>query len=56
MATWFDSFDIPAIGEIELTSALVFDLGVYLTVVGATLLILANLGKLTSAHRPTAEE
>lgn len=56
MTTWFDYFDIPFIGEIELASALVFDLGVYLTVVGATLLILASLGKLTSAHRPTAEE
>ena len=56
MTTWFDYFDIPMIGEIELASALVFDLGVYLTVVGATLLILANLGKLTSVHRPTAEE
>ncbi|MFC3096094.1 monovalent cation/H+ antiporter subunit A [Alteromonas sediminis] len=56
MTTWFDYFDIPLIGEIELASALVFDLGVYLTVVGATLLILANLGKLTSVHRPTAEE
>ncbi|MEQ3652179.1 MAG: monovalent cation/H+ antiporter subunit A [Glaciecola sp.] len=56
MTTWFDYFDIPFIGEIELASALIFDLGVYLTVVGATLLILANLGKLTSVHRPTAEE
>jgi multicomponent K+:H+ antiporter subunit A len=56
MTTWFDYFDIPMIGEIELASALIFDLGVYLTVVGATLLILANLGKLTSVHRPTAEE
>lgn len=56
MTTWFDYFDIPFIGEIELASALVFDLGVYLTVVGATLLILANLGKLTSVHRPTAED
>ena len=56
MTTWFDYFDIPLIGEIELASALIFDLGVYLTVVGATLLILANLGKLTSVHRPTAEE
>lgn len=55
MTTWFDYFDIPFIGEIELASALVFDLGVYLTVVGATLLILASLGKLTSTHRPTAE-
>lgn len=56
MTTWFDYFDIPLIGEIELASALIFDLGVYLTVVGATLLILANLGKLTSVYRPTAEE
>lgn len=55
MTTWFDYFDIPFIGEIELASALIFDLGVYLTVVGATLLILANLGKLTSVHRPTVE-
>ena len=54
--TMFDYFDNPMIGEIELASALIFDLGVYLTVVGATLLILANLGKLTSVHRPTAEE
>ncbi len=56
MTTWFDYFDIPFVGEIELASALIFDLGVYLTVVGATLLILANLGKLTSVHRPTPEE
>lgn len=56
MTTWFEYFDIPLIGKIELASALVFDLGVYLTVVGATLLILANLGKLTSVYRPTAEE
>ena len=56
MTTWFDYFDIPYIGEIELASALIFDLGVYLTVIGSSLLILASLGKLTSAHRPTAEE
>lgn len=56
MTTWFDYFDIPMIGEIELASALIFDLGVYLTVVGATLLILANLGKLSTPSRPTADE
>ncbi|MDM8349246.1 monovalent cation/H+ antiporter subunit A [Pseudomonas sp. sp1636] len=43
----FGHFEIPLIGEIELASAMLFDLGVYLTVVGATLLILSNLGKLT---------
>jgi len=48
MTTWFDYFDIPFIGKIELASALVFDLGVYLTVVGATLMILASLGQLTA--------
>jgi multicomponent K+:H+ antiporter subunit A len=35
------------IGEFELASAMVFDLGVFLTVVGVILLIIANLGKLT---------
>ncbi|MEX6503150.1 monovalent cation/H+ antiporter subunit A [Pseudomonas zhanjiangensis] len=43
----FGHWHIPLIGDIELASAMLFDLGVYLTVVGATLLILANLGKLT---------
>ncbi|GGW83216.1 monovalent cation/H+ antiporter subunit A [Alteromonas halophila] len=56
LTSWFDYFDIPWIGEIELASAMIFDLGVYLTVVGATLLILANLGKLTTEHRPTVRD
>ncbi|MBU1331724.1 MAG: monovalent cation/H+ antiporter subunit A [Gammaproteobacteria bacterium] len=47
LTSTFGHFNIPLIGEIELASAMLFDLGVYLTVVGATLLILANLGKLT---------
>ncbi|MGF1614814.1 MAG: monovalent cation/H+ antiporter subunit A [Gammaproteobacteria bacterium] len=42
----FGHFTLPLLGELELASAMLFDLGVYLTVVGATLLILANLGKL----------
>jgi multicomponent K+:H+ antiporter subunit A len=54
MTTWFDYFDIPFIGEIELASALVFDLGVYITVVGSTLMILASLGQLT-AETPKEE-
>ncbi|GGJ88983.1 monovalent cation/H+ antiporter subunit A [Pseudomonas matsuisoli] len=40
----FGHFHIPLIGEIELATALFFDLGVYLAVVGATLLILSNIG------------
>ena len=47
--TWFDYFDIPFIGKTELASAIVFDLGVYLTVVGATLMILASLGDMTTS-------
>ena len=58
MTTWFEYFDIPFIGEIELASALVFDIGVYITVVGSTLMILASLGKLTAnepANAPSKE-
>lgn len=51
LTTWFDHFHLPWIGEFELASAMLFDLGVYLTVVGAVLLILANLGKLTTSER-----
>jgi multicomponent K+:H+ antiporter subunit A len=42
----FGHFNLPFIGEIELASAMLFDLGVYLTVVGATLLILSGLGRI----------
>ncbi len=56
LTTWFDYFTLPVIGKFELTSALVFDLGVYLTVVGSTMLILSNLGKLTTDQRLKVEE
>ncbi|MDX9741904.1 MAG: monovalent cation/H+ antiporter subunit A [Gammaproteobacteria bacterium] len=36
---------LPLIGEIELASAMLFDLGVYLAVVGAVMLILIQLGE-----------
>ncbi|SDH36043.1 monovalent cation/H+ antiporter subunit A [Pseudomonas panipatensis] len=42
----FGHFYLPLVGEFELATAMLFDLGVYLTVVGATLLILAGLGEL----------
>ena len=38
---------LPLIGKFELASALFFDLGVYLAVVGTVLMILAGLGGLT---------
>jgi multicomponent K+:H+ antiporter subunit A len=46
---WFDYFDIPVLGEIELASAILFDLGVYLTVVSVVLIMLANLGKIRNS-------
>lgn len=36
---------LPFVGEIELASAMIFDLGVYIVVVGAVLLILTELGR-----------
>lgn len=52
LSSWFDYFSLPGIGKFELASAMVFDLGVYLTVIGSTLLILGNLGSLTTHARP----
>lgn len=56
LTSWFDYFDIPLLGQIELASAIAFDLGVYLTVVGSAMLILANLGKLTTRYKPEYKE
>ncbi len=44
----------PVVGKFEVASALVFDLGVYLTVIGATLLALVSLGNL-SPHSATSQ-
>ena len=56
LSTWFGYFHLPWIGEFELASAMLFDLGVYLTVVGSVMLILANLGKLTTSERVDLKE
>ncbi len=51
----FGHFHWPLIGDLELASAMAFDLGVYLVVVGATLLILIHLGLMHDAsHGPDA--
>ena len=42
----------PIVGEFEIASAMLFDLGVYLVVVGVTLLILLQLGRLHDTNRP----
>ncbi len=49
---------LPLIGELPLASAMAFDLGVYLVVVGATLLILINIGmahSVSHADEPAGE-
>jgi len=49
----FGHISLPLLGEMEWASVLVFDLGVYLVVVGATLLILINMGLLHhGSHGP----
>jgi multicomponent K+:H+ antiporter subunit A len=54
LTSTFGYFDLPLVGKTELASALVFDLGVYLVVVAAVLLILAELGQLSrrEIHAP----
>jgi len=51
LTTSFTHIHWPVVGDFELATAMVFDLGVYITVVGATLLILAQLGMLTQPGR-----
>jgi multicomponent K+:H+ antiporter subunit A len=46
---------VPLLGEVPLSSALLFDLGVYLTVVGATLLIIVSLLAAAPARAPARE-
>lgn len=41
----FDYFDLPLIGELELATATLFDLGVYLTVIGVAMTIIFTIGR-----------
>jgi multicomponent K+:H+ antiporter subunit A len=51
---------VPLLGELPLATAALFDMGVYITVVGATLLMLSSLGAVTretgSAKLPSPEK
>ncbi len=53
LTTAFTHVHWPLVGEFELASAMVFDTGVYITVVGATLLMLAQLGQLAQTTYAT---
>lgn len=41
----FDYFTLPILGETELATAVIFDLGVYLAVIGVTLTIILTVGR-----------
>ena len=45
LTTAFDYFTLPVIGEFELATAVLFDIGVALTVIGAVMLALAQLSQ-----------
>jgi multicomponent K+:H+ antiporter subunit A len=47
---------LPLVGEVEIASALLFDLGVYLVVVATVLMALAGLGRLSQASHGGAED
>jgi multicomponent K+:H+ antiporter subunit A len=55
LTSTFSHFELPLIGEFELATAMLFDLGVYFTVVGVIMLILATLGKLSERCLETRE-
>ncbi|MFP4295345.1 MAG: monovalent cation/H+ antiporter subunit A [Halothiobacillaceae bacterium] len=57
LTTSFTYLTWPVVGKFEVASALVFDLGVFLVVVGSTLLMLVQLGKLSHApEKPISSE
>jgi len=47
-------FDLPVLGKVPLASAMFFDLGVYLTVVGSTMMMLASIGRVTTGPMVSA--
>jgi multicomponent K+:H+ antiporter subunit A len=51
LRSWHDHYGLGFLGELELASAMLFDLGVFLTVVGAVLLVLTNLSKVSLSRR-----
>ncbi len=52
LTSTFTHLHWPLVGEFEVASAMLFDLGVYLVVVGVTLAILLRLGRLHDINRP----
>ncbi len=46
LTSWHGHFHLPVVGDIELATATLFDLGVYFAVIGAVMLALSNLAKM----------
>jgi multicomponent K+:H+ antiporter subunit A len=46
LTSTFGHFHLPIVGEFELASAMAFDTGVFLTVIGATMMALSNLSRI----------
>lgn len=53
LTSTFGHFHLPFIGDIELASAMLFDVGIFLGVIGATMMILSFLGKIATPHSPS---
>jgi len=57
LTSGFEHFHLPILGDFELSSAMAFDLGVFLTVVGAVMLALAQMSHLgESTNREAVNE
>jgi multicomponent K+:H+ antiporter subunit A len=56
LTSGFDYFHLPLVGEVELATAMAFDLGVFLTVVGVVMLTLANLSRVGRKAEPQPED
>ena len=52
LQTGSHTFDLPVIGEMKVTSALFFDIGVYLAVIGLAMMVFESFG---DDPRPPAE-
>jgi multicomponent K+:H+ antiporter subunit A len=46
LTSWHGHVHVPFVGDVELATATLFDLGVYFAVIGAVMLTLSNLAKL----------
>ncbi|EJW11803.1 Na(+) H(+) antiporter subunit A / Na(+) H(+) antiporter subunit B [Rhodovulum sp. PH10] len=57
LTSWHGHFHLPLIGDVELASAMAFDAGVFLAVVGTVLLSLAQISRVEARaeHRPVPE-